>query len=377
MRGMKERKTRKRVDFFDGTLVALTAGILFTFGTAFLLFPQESFSERENRTLLTWEAPTWQSVSDGSFSETLGSIYRDQFPLRRTWIATKAYGEIFLGKRENNGILWGEDGYLMARKEYADLSVAKENLRSVAQCSKVTAVWIPRSSDVMSHMLPSAYPTDTASELFDLLDGQGIFPLEVLRDAATEGSELYYRTDHHLTTEGAYRVYCLLGEALGYAPLAREAFARQIVSDRFRGSADSAIGGIAPQADRIELFRYQGDESVRVIDRTTGAERYGFYDWSALEKKDQYSVFLGGNFAHLSVEDGKNEKPRLLLVKDSFANALIPFLAIHFDLEIVDLRYASSEVRAKNYERTLILQGIDTLATDPSLRKLSLLQRKG
>lgn len=374
---MKESKKRKRVDFLDGTLVALTAGILFAFGIGFLLLPQERFSERENRMLLTWETPTWQSVSDGSFSERLGKIYRDQFPMRKTWIATKAYGEIFLGKRENNGILWGEDGYLMARKEYADLSVAKDNLRAVAQCSNVTAVWIPRSCDVMSDALPSAYPSDTASELFDLLDGQGILPLEELRDAAAEGSEIYYRTDHHLTTEGAYRVYCLLGEALGYVPLAREAFVRQTVSERFRGSADSGIGGIAPQDDRIELFRYEGDESVRVTDRTTGEVSVGFYDWSALEKKDQYSVFLGGNFAHLRVEDEKNEKPRLLLVKDSFANALIPFLAIHFDLEIVDLRYASSEIQTEICERTLILQGIDTLATDPSLRQLPLLQRKG
>ena len=72
----------------------------------------------------------------------------------------------------------------------------------------------------------------------------------------------------------------------------------------------------------------------------------------------------------------ENDKPRLLLVKDSFANALVPFLAIHFDLEIVDLRYVSGEVFVEKCARVLILEGVDTLATDPSLGKLGFIKYK-
>ena len=373
---MKKQHTNKKVDFLDGALVTLMAAMLLLFGIGFLLLPQKSFSESENRMLAIWEIPTWQSVSDGSFSEKLGKIFRDQFPLRPALVATKAYGEILLGKRENNRILWGEEGYLMARNEFSELSVAEENLRAVAD-AKMTAVWIPRSADVMTEYLPSAYPSASANELYRMIGENGTVPWQVLSSAVAQGRQVYYRTDHHLTTEGAYLIYCSLGEKLGYSPLSYDEFDRQTVSEDFRGSADSAVGGIAPRADTIELFRYEGDADFRVIDRTTGEEREGFYDWSALEKKDQYSVFLGGNFAHLSISSSKEvKKPKLLLVKDSFANALIPFLAIHFDLEVVDLRYVTGSLWVEEYDCALILQGVDTLATDPSLKKLDFLQKK-
>lgn len=373
---MKQKKKSKKLNFLDGALVGMTLVLLFTVGASFFLLPQKSFSESENRRLTQWRAPSWQSVLDGSFSKELGEVCRDQFPLRSRWIAAKAYGELLLGKRENNGILWGADGYLMARDEYGDLTVAEENLRAAAEYPDAVTVWIPRSADVMTENLPQDYPADAASGLLSLLDGRGILPHKSLREAAKEGKEVYYRTDHHLTSEGAYLVYRSLGEALGYAPVERETFDVQTVSESFLGSADSAVGGIAPRADRVELFRYEGDEEFLVTEPTTGERREGFYDWTALERKDHYEIFLGGNFAHLRVEHESEERPRLLLIKDSFANAVVPFLARHFDLEIIDLRYLSDEITVERCDRMLILQGIDTLATDRSLPKLSLIKQK-
>ncbi|MBO5938664.1 MAG: hypothetical protein J6Q82_04105 [Clostridia bacterium] len=366
----------KKVNFLDGALVAVTAALLFAVCVLCFVLPQRSFSEEENRRLATWRTPSWQSILDGSFSEALGEVYRDQFPKRNAWIAGKAYSELLLGKRENNRILWGEDGYLMARNEYRDLSVAEENLRAVAEHSEMLTVWIPRSADVMTIHLPHAYPSEAASGLYHLLDGRGEIPWRELRDAAEQGTQVYYRTDHHLTTEGAYLVYRSLGEVLGYTPVERESFEKQTVSENFFGSADSASGGIALRADVVELFRYAGDGEFLLTDQTTGEKREGFYDWSALEQKDQYEVFLGGNYAHLTVEATNKEKPRLLLVKDSFANAIVPFLAIHFDLEIVDPRCLSDEVTVEKCDQILILQGVDTLATNPSLKKITLIKQK-
>ena len=377
------KRKKRKVDFLDGALVGIAAGILLFFAIGMFLLPQEHFSEHENRALSVWETPSWGSIFDGSFSESLGKLYRDQLPLRKKLISLKAGSEILLGKRENNGILWGDEGMLFSRNEYSDLSVAEQNLAAVDRFSaetfdlRVTSVWIPRSSDVMTRWLPKPYPSDATDALYALLEGSGEIPLGELRESAEGGTQVYYRTDHHLTTEGAYLVYCLLGEKLGFSPLAREFFSAERVSESFLGSADSAVGGIASRSDTVTLFRYEGDENVRVIDRTTGEERRGFYDWSAMGKKDQYSVFLGGNFAHLSVESANEAKPRLLLIKDSFANALVPFLALHFDLEIVDLRYLSEPLSLDGCDRALILQGVDTLATDPSLKKLGFLQKKG
>ncbi|MBQ2999471.1 MAG: hypothetical protein IJD64_03325 [Clostridia bacterium] len=376
---MERIRKIKQMKIFDVVLVVLSMGVLFFFCVGLFLFPQKKISEQENRMLRTWEAPSWQTLFGGAFSDTVGTVTRDQFPMREHWISVKARCEQILGKRENNRIFFGENGYLMARNEYVDLSTARENLEAVERFSKsseipVTRTWIPRAADVMSRWLPPPYPSDAARRLYQLLDGT---PLNLLYTAAEDGRQIYYRTDHHLTTEGAYLLYCHLGKTLGYEPKERVFFSPQTVSEDFLGSADSRVGGIAPRADRIELYRYDGDERFLMTDRETGEVREGFYDASALEQKDQYAVFLGGNFAHLSVEDPtENDKPRLLLVKDSFANALVPFLAIHFDLEIVDLRYVSGEVFVEKCARVLILEGVDTLATDPSLGKLGFIKYK-
>lgn len=370
----------KRTNFFDGMLVLLSLGLLFLFCIGFLLSPTHTVSERENRVLRTWESPSWQALFGGALSDTVGAVTRDQFPMRKEWISLKARCEQMLGKRENNGILLGKEGALMARNEYVDLSVAQKNLRAVADFSEASAIpvtkcWVPRSADVMSQFLPSPYPTESANRLYRLL---GTTPLGLLRDAAEEGRQVYYRTDHHLTSEGIYLLYCSLGNTLGYTPRARSEFQLETVSENFLGSADSAVGGIATRADTIKLYRYEGDDRFLVTDGETGEEREGFYDRSALERKDQYGIFLGGNFAHLSVREvGGNPKPRLLLLKDSFANALIPMLALHFDLEIVDLRYLSGELFLEPCDQVLILQGVDTLATDPSLGKLEFIKKKG
>lgn len=370
----------KRAKCYDRALVWLTLGFLFLFGTLLLVCPQKKLSESENRALRTWEASSWQGLLDGSLSETVSVVTRDQFPMRECWVSFKARCEQALGKRENNGVLLGADGYLMARDEYVDLSIAKENLRAAEGFSKawespVTSVWVPRSCDVMARWLPDQYPSDAARRLFELLNET---PHSFLQAKAEEKTKIYYRTDHHLTTEGAYFLYCELGARLGYVPRAHEEFSVETVSEQFFGSADSAVGGIASRADRIELYRYEGDERFLVTDGETGEIREGFYDASALEHKDQYAVFLGGNFAHLSVKETRGiEKPKLLLIKDSFANALIPFLAIHFDLEIIDLRYVAGEIFVDACDRVLILQGVDTLATDRSLGKLALIKKKG
>ena len=377
MRRMKEKK--KKTDFWDGTLVVIAAVMILFFGIGTFLLPQERFSEHENRALSVWEAPSWKTLFHGRFSDTVGSAVRDQFPMREALVGLKARCEQILGKRENNRIFFGENGYLMARNEYIDLSTARENLRAVENFTEtseipVTRIWIPRSADVMTQYLPAPYPPNAAERLYQMSE-ETLLPW--LQEAAEAGCQVYYRTDHHLTTEGAYLLYCHLGETLGYEPKERDFFTRQTVSEDFFGSADSTVGGIAPRADTIELYRYDGDAHFLVADGETGEVREGLYEWSALEKKDQYGIFLGGNFAHLSVSDPtSSDKPRLLLIKDSFANALAPFLAIHFDLEIIDLRYTSSEIFLEECDRALILEGVDTLATDPSLGKIEFIKQK-
>jgi hypothetical protein len=119
------------------------------------------------------------------------------------------------------------------------------------------------------------------------------------------------------------------------------------------------------------LYRHRADNSFAVTDLENNTELGGIYDLDELSGVDPYRVFLGGNYAHISVEH-KNEKrrPRMLIIKDSFANSLIPFLTHHYDLEIVDPRYATAQtansISLGDFDRILVLCSNNTLSNEES-----------
>ena len=368
----------KKVDWI---LVVSTLALLFGIGLSILILPQRSFSEEENRALTTWSTPSLQGLADGSVTERLRSVYADQFPFRASLISLKANLERALGKKENNGIFFGRNGYLIPRSEYSDLSVAQKNLDALAAlentagipCSLLIA---PRSMDVMRACLPPLYESDDA--IFSLLEESDVtctLPLDSLQAAAERGESVWYRTDHHWTTYGAYLAYAAVADSLGVSPFPLSFFQREAVSDTFLGTSHSKVGMIRTTPDTVTLFRYKRDETAVLTDGETGETRLGFYEWDALAQKNQYELFLGGNVSRLSVSLAKEEdRPRLLLIKDSFACSLVPFLALHFDLELVDPRYyrgtLTDLLREERFDRILTVHGLDTLATDGSLSAL-------
>ncbi len=358
--------------------------LLFAFGIGILILPQASFSEMENRALSTWQSPSLRTLADGSFFRRLQSVYTDQFPMRTILTAGKASIERWLGKQENNGILWGKDGYLIPKNEVPDLTVAERNLAALARFTEtselpLTTLLIPRSVDVMSSFLPSLYDSERSTRVLHLAEQAlptAVLPLTPLRSAAEQGEAVWYKTDHHWTTHGAYLSYVALADVMGFTPYPEDFFEPQTVSSTFLGTSYSTVGCVAEEADSIVLYRYATDSEFLVRNGETGETRHGFYDLSALTRKDQYRVFLGGNTGHLTIRrpSDTEKKPRLLWIKDSFSNALVPFLALHFDIDLIDPRYDVRSIRewltANAYDSILIEQGLDTLATDPSISRM-------
>lgn len=347
-----------------------------------LVSPAQVFSERENRMLSVWKAPTWNTLADGTFFEQLSAACGDQFPFRTQWVTVQSYADRLLGKRECNGILFGKDGYLIPKGDDADSAVAMVNLSALQRWERTVSVptvrlFVPRAADVLTQKLPAFFrPSEEIAACAEAYGGTDLDLTEAFRNGIAEGQSLWYRTDHHWTVYGAYLAYTMLAPLLDAAPYGEEFFHTETVSETFRGSSHSAVGGVSKSVDSIVLYRYEGDEDFVRIDRSTGDAELGFYQWSALNQKDQYRIFLGGNAGHVSVYSrSEKNRPRLLIVKDSYANCLIPFLALHFDLEILDLRYESSSVTdwilSQSFDKILILQGIDTLGTDSSLGKLA------
>ena len=85
------------------------------------------------------------------------------------------------------------------------------------------------------------------------------------------------------------------------------------------------------------------------------------YDTSKLKGKDKYALFLGGNYPILDIKTTADSTDRLLIIKDSYANSLIPLLTAHYEnIYVVDLRYFNGKLfqLMEQYEPE---QGMDVL----------------
>ena len=345
----------------DKLFLWLAALLLTLFGIGLALFPCPVYSERENRMLATFPTPQPSTLLDGSFTGALETYAAERIPAKELLRSLHATTELLLWKREANGVILGKGGTLL-RRIPTDERVFAQNISSLQKLGEALEVPLhvcvaPRRIDAREAELPHCYARSAEQALWDALP-EGTLTLP---DCNAPGD--WFCTDHHWTMQGAYVAYTKLGKALGYTPLPTDAFYEETVSERFYGTSHAAAGIPFIPPDRITL-RLRGDEGEYRVKRDgEPATFHGFYDLSKLSVRDQYAVFLGGNCGVLEIDRGEGDtRPVLLVIKDSFANALLPYLARHYRILAVDPRYtASLSEYAEQAQAALLLCGMQTL----------------
>lgn len=368
----------------DRILVCLCLVFTLGFGICIYLRPAQDFSANENRALTKFPDMSAQDIMSGRFSKGLSDFYSDQFPFRQKFTSIKAVSELIQLRTENNGVVLGREGYLVMNPRYEDLSGYEKNLEAISEfCERyenekteVGVFLAPRGADVLRVYMPTVYSDAQSEMIWNMARGRLPNLLCANREIAESvkrGEQSWYKTDHHWTPRGAYECYRTVSEYFGGTPMAIDEFWSDTVSQSFLGSCYSKLGLSRADADEIFLFRYSGDDRYEIVNYDNGTVSNSLY---SLEDRDRYEVFLGGNFGHISVKDTQDgEKDTLLLIKDSFANCAVPFLADSYDIEIYDLRYfngrISEEIDRIEPDKILILYGIDTAVTDGSLKALA------
>ena len=373
---MKNSRQRSLYSLIDILFVSLFAAAVLAVGICIYALPRQGFSEQENRSLADLPSLSASSLGDGSFFTSLSDFYADNIPLRQYLIRGKALCELALGRQQNNGVIFTGDGRQTDTCRYQSTKLLEENLDAICRFSSSQpldslCVFVPRSIDLLSEGSEGSEGSEESRRILRIVADSGAGDTDLTQNLTIDD---YYTTDHHLTALGAYKVYRVIAESLGVQPYAVTDFDMELASDSFLGSTYSRSGLLATSYDSVYLPRYAGDTDLTVACCDTGCALNSLYERVRLDTKDKYSVFLGGNHGMLTVTDEGADKPRLLLIKDSFANAVIPFLARHFDLTVIDPRYSNAPldglVSSRIYDKTVILCGIDTLATNGAFKRL-------
>ena len=364
------------------TASLLTIGVFTAFIALFfvlrLCLPAREFSERENRYLAQRPAFSASALFSGSFTEDFESYTTDQFPLRDAWTTLKARCELLSGKRENNGVFYCGGGVLISRFDAPEDSVIAENVSFLNALSEnvdapVYFALIPGAAEVQSALLPRNAPTDSQAEVIEkACEESAAVNVDMLSALNAHADEyIFYRTDHHWTSLGAFYGYNALREAMGLPPADISGYERTIVSDSFYGTAWSSSGFSWVAPDSIETFVPDGGTALITNYRDGTAAVTPLYNESFLKVKDKYSFFLGGNTPRLSIDTG-NAGPRLCVIRDSYADSLLPFLLADFSqIDLLDLRYYKSSlaeyINSGGFDAVLVMYSVPNFSTDVNL----------
>lgn len=374
--------------------VVLFCLIIASLAISFVIMPDKQFSQQENRNLEQAPEFNGERFFSGEFATDTNVYFSDQFPLRDWFVKLKSASELAMLKGENNGVLYSSEqlavknfnSYLSAIEVTEDTDrifeeSIKTQLKRVNRLSTkldvpLVTVIPPRTIDIADGSFSYDRPDgDRQFELMNELlseDCGYIDTLSDLRARYEKGEYVYYRTDHHWTTLGAYYTYCEIMKQYGKADkiIPMDKFEIEKVED-FSGTTAARANFPFYKKDTIEIWHLPDDDEYEIT--ADGEKLDGFYKMAHAETSDKYSLFLDGTHNITTITKSGSDRETLIVAKDSFANCLIPFLAREFDIVALDLKSnpnLSSAAEQYSADAVLIVFNTENLISTGNLGKV-------
>lgn len=350
---MKKDRQRKVQEKLVGIIFIL---ILFLFLIINIIVPNKEKSVQENRMLATKPKFRLSSLISGDYDEKFEAYMDDQFVGRDMWRKLKVTVDRICGSRLENGVYIGRNGQLLEQIEVADENHLAANIKAIKSFSEsqkkipVRMMLVPDAANVLNHSLPALAKPEDQTQMFSMVRkdlGDSVEWIDVSTELNKHKTEkIYYKTDHHWTTLGAFYAFQATAPSLGIEGDLSGKYVSHAVSNSFNGMLASKSGVNLGEKEQIDIYVPTEEDTDLIVDYVDEGKRStSLYDSSKLKEKDQYTVFLGGNSSLLDIRTVSTSTKRLLLVKDSFANSFIPFLTPYYrEIVVVDPRYYSGTI---------------------------------
>ena len=363
--------------------------ILMAVFIANIIIPDKKNSDEENRVLQQLPSFSVSAYKEGRFESKIEDYASDQFIFRNGFIRLKTAADTALGGLESNGVYRCRDNYLMEDITVPTKDVKESNTSALTAFKeanpdlKMYFLLAPNAANILSDKLPVAVSTANQNkymdDFFETVESLGITPIEV-RDTfkeAKKDTQLYYRTDHHWTTDGAYLAF---GQVDSVMELKNKVtYTDYAVKNDFRGTLASKSGFVNGMDDAIKIYLpaedSEGYENSVIYYSDTKEKTTQFYQVDSLDTKDAYTVFGGSNHPMYTVRTPLDTDRHLLLIKDSYANSMVPFLSQCFsEIVVVDPRYFYDNIQdiisSESITDVLFLYNANTFFADISLEMM-------
>ena len=355
-KNIKRTKKSSKQDYFvyECLSALIVTVILFIVSLLSLVGKDREYSENENRYLTTKPQFSWSSLMDGKFMDDAEAYLSDQFLFRDKLVSLRTDIDVFFGKREINDVYIGKKHFLFEKPSvYNEARVKKttdamNNLKAKNQGINTFIAIAPNSTEILGDYLPSNAPvpnqTEQINKIYQSLSGYTPIDLCGPLKKAQDPQDLYYRTDHHWTCKAVDIAYLEIAKGMGLDPAAYQ-YQNLPVTDSFQGTLASSAG-IFSAKDTISVPTCPSDVMYRVTYVDENRVTTTVFDPQKLNAKSKYEVFFGGNYSQVVIESSSSSDKVLMVVKDSYANSLIPLLIPHYKkIIIVDPRYYNDNIQ--------------------------------
>ena len=385
---MKERiEQQKRIFKY---VLLIFAMVIIIADACLIIQHKKAFSETENRMLQQFPKLTKETLLSGRFMSQSEDFVADQFFLRDGWIAVKLKSDSIIGRQLSNGVILGKEGYLIEDSTAPIVASFDKNLSAIRTFAaahpdvNIVMSVAPNAVSVCDQLLPDNITVRDQNQDLDAVKravSSSVTYVD-LRDALSKHKDeyIFYKSDHHWTSLGAKYAYEELAKALLSEGMTedlgeedpKEHLQKYTVTEDFSGTMASTSGNFAVK-DSIDIYVYEMDAFQYVVEYTDEQRKTAtVFNSAALEQKNKYEVFFGGNHPQINIKTTNLNKRSLLIFKDSYANALIPFLLPYYqNITIVDPRYYSDDIEKlisdAQITDILFLYNMNTFATDNSL----------
>lgn len=371
-------------------MIAVFLIFIFGFSAAGLICKDRDFSEMENRNLAQFPEFSFEKLKSGDFTSGIESYMSDQVFLKDKLVSLKTDCERAVLKTCQNGVYFGKDGYYL-QQYIENTAQIDKNISSINDWAgkidnniPIDFILIPNAVSVLEDKLPEFSVNDNQIDSIKHIEStlsdrvSLINTYEPLKNKADKGEQVFYKTDHHWTDTGAKTAFdAYLSAKNETAPSIT--FDNTIERNDFYGTLYSKAPSAFSKPDTMILPDHS-DNRHHVEYVNEGKTADSLLDKSFLDKKDKYAAFLGGNFARVNIKsDNSASNEKVLILKDSYANAMMPYLAEQYsDLTVVDMRYyhfeeqtVSELVKNENIDRVIMIYNMDFVNSDDNFIWLS------
>lgn len=361
--------------------------IIFIIPVLYVVIADSDFSPLEKRKLSQFPKPTIETVFNGKFGKDFETYLNDQMPLRTFFVGTNAYYDRLSGRNGINGIYDSKDDYLIVTP-VQESPTLENNIKYISEFVENINVpsyicVVPTSGYIYDSKLPANHYDYKDREIIGKIENsftnfKNVEFINLIDNfkSISKGEQLYYKTDHHWTSLGAYECYKILGKKMGFTPTERDSFSIESY-DGFYGTNYSKSALWFTPGETLEIWdnKNRPEGSVKMYINEGGEVTFSneLFFRENLKTNDQYTAYLDGNHAMVTIQNKNAESDKsLLILRDSYSHCLAPFLTDNYsEIVLIDVRYylnpVSDIVREQGIDEILILYSLDSIVNSTDI----------